>query len=1247
MKKVFLMAMTLIVCLISFGAELKDKSTSTTKPLITNGMRMATGLSLSPQHAIPSPIDISSSTLNQGNEISNVVPRIFNSLIKRGNHADKDNEGEVIDDNGIIINPPAGQVKYYKRSGKSYYYDANWNFYQGNQNGHVEIVETGDGEIYVKDILAYYAKNSWVKGTKVGNIITIPVGQPLTFDTEYSLTLHLGWGTTENNWAMLDTQNITFNVNDDVITLQGSDADTYIGSFWGGGYNSFSGWGDYNTVWTLDPSYTPASRELVVPPSGLDVANWYCEGTFYQGENFVRSISVALDDNDIYLKGVFTSFPDSWIKGVIDGNTVTFAKNQFLGYMKDGTPIWAAGYDSNGLTDIVFTYDSEANEYDSQTILLSNSSDDQVIYEEAFSDFVFMPKKPEAIFIDDLPYLNNFDTRAKQRCFTVIDSNSDASTWTAGIHSATGTGMFYYSYNTNNNGDDWLISPAIMLEAGKHYRFSLNAWAQNRNNEECLEVMLGHDINAETMTQTIVEPTNINQSVFLSVEEEAQLLENNDFTVEKSGYYYFGIHAISEKDRYFLYVDNFNVGMATTGSSPAPAANVSVTQETGELAAIVNFTAPSTTIDGSPITENLTKINLYRDGGLVASIANVAPGTQQSILDNNDLSMGPHDYHVVAMSNDSEGASSDTVRAFIVLPQSIPVVYDFTTQDFNQSLIIDANGDGRTWSQSATDGATYVFGRINADEYIVMQPAHLQAGISYSITVNACSSGTNMPESIEVLMGKNATIDGLDMVAMETTQVATAENQYQDFTCDINMAETGDYFIALHCVSTINDGFRLNVKKVIVSKNASTNGPGAPTIAVQPNPEGKTQATITVTAPTLRIDSIELTQNMSKIDILRDDNVVYTEFNVQPGASITFTDTTATKGNHTYYAIPYDANGDPGASSEKVTLYVGQDLPKAIYDVRYADNGDGYTLMWDKVDSVGRNNGYVNPALVDYVISANKVSVIAGIEYDDVGDEMGRVRDDDHFTFAGINTDEGEQHLVPYYVRTENIAGSTKDYQKYIITGAPYQLPVAESFKDRTVHMIWDYSDATGIGASSDASDGDGNAAQVGPSGTYGIAKFETGKINFAITANPVLTFDLKKGLTNENELTVYAVMPNGSTIDIQTVTIPANYAKQVVSLNIEALKKARFARIGFTVNFAFPALNHYVLIDNIKIEDNGIVGDVNGDGECTASDVTALYNAILYNDFSKIVNGDQNGDGEITASDVTAVYNIILGIQQ
>ncbi len=69
-------------------------------------------------------------------------------------------------------------------------------------------------------------------------------------------------------------------------------------------------------------------------------------------------------------------------------------------------------------------------------------------------------------------------------------------------------------------------------------------------------------------------------------------------------------------------------------------------------------------------------------------------------------------------------------------------------------------------------------------------------------------------------------------------------------------------------------------------------------------------------------------------------------------------------------------------------------------------------------------------------------------------------------------------------------------------------------------------------------------------------------------------------------------------------------------------------------------------LAKNVEIAKISTVvpGDVNGDGNVTAGDVTALYNYLLNNDDSAIVNGDQNGDGNITAADVTIVYNIMLG---
>ena len=62
------------------------------------------------------------------------------------------------------------------------------------------------------------------------------------------------------------------------------------------------------------------------------------------------------------------------------------------------------------------------------------------------------------------------------------------------------------------------------------------------------------------------------------------------------------------------------------------------------------------------------------------------------------------------------------------------------------------------------------------------------------------------------------------------------------------------------------------------------------------------------------------------------------------------------------------------------------------------------------------------------------------------------------------------------------------------------------------------------------------------------------------------------------------------------------------------------------------------------KYHEVEVTGDVNGDGQVTAADVTALYNLLLNGDNSMVINGDVNADGNITSGDVTAVYNILLG---
>ena len=68
---------------------------------------------------------------------------------------------------------------------------------------------------------------------------------------------------------------------------------------------------------------------------------------------------------------------------------------------------------------------------------------------------------------------------------------------------------------------------------------------------------------------------------------------------------------------------------------------------------------------------------------------------------------------------------------------------------------------------------------------------------------------------------------------------------------------------------------------------------------------------------------------------------------------------------------------------------------------------------------------------------------------------------------------------------------------------------------------------------------------------------------------------------------------------------------------------------------------------DHVEIKRGARHGDVNGDGDITAADVTALYDWLLNNDNTQLKYGDQNGDGDITAADVTEVYDVLLGSNQ
>lgn len=118
--------------------------------------------------------------------------------------------------------------------------------------------------------------------------------------------------------------------------------------------------------------------------------------------------------------------------------------------------------------------------------------------------------------------------------------------------------------------------------------------------------------------------------------------------------------------------------------------------------------------------------------------------------------------------------------------------------------------------------------------------------------------------------------------------------------------------------------------------------------------------------------------------------------------------------------------------------------------------------------------------------------------------------------------------------------------------------------------------------------------------------------------------------LTN-GEDTYTAQVADGEEFAFENVDYTKTYS---LSLNDEMIAEG----------LAFEDITKDIYVEVVVDGSEPVAGDVNGDGEVTASDVTTLYNYLLNNDSNNLVNGDQNADGDITAADITFVYNILLG---
>lgn len=149
-------------------------------------------------------------------------------------------------------------------------------------------------------------------------------------------------------------------------------------------------------------------KEFTQAPEGLETETYtFMSFSYYTLSEVKHDVEVGFDGNDVYLKGLFAQAPDVWFKGVIEGDKVTFAKDQYVGSIEafdayDGSSLgfmdcWLEyTVDSDSYTDLVLEYNKETGAMtDVEDGILFLAIDDDFNALDAFHGVLLTPISAE------------------------------------------------------------------------------------------------------------------------------------------------------------------------------------------------------------------------------------------------------------------------------------------------------------------------------------------------------------------------------------------------------------------------------------------------------------------------------------------------------------------------------------------------------------------------------------------------------------------------------------------------------------------------------------------------------------------------------------------------------------------------------------------------------------------------------------------------------------------------------------
>lgn len=440
----------------------------------------------------------------------------------------------------------------------------------------------------------------------------------------------------------------------------------------------------------------------------------------------------------------------------------------------------------------------------------------------------------------------------------------------------------------------------------------------------------------------------------------------------------------------------------------------------------------------------------------------------------------------------------------------IPFTDDFGPHNhLSDFVIIDANADGEKWHLNTTWN---IFGgdrsleemRMTtysaADDWLLTPSLHLEAGMTYAIAFDVHCGDYRYPETMEVWLGNDATVTAMTTEVMPAFNIANYS--YEGYSKEFAVEATGEYRLGLHAISPAGSS-DIFVDNLSVKLSVLPEAPAAVSaLTVTPDATGARSVELTFIAPSATVAGQPLS-SLTRIDILRNRQVIGSIQQPEVGALLSYTDKSAPNGMNSYSVIAYN-NAGKGLRADAEAVYVGVDVPQAPVGARIVDNGQSITISWEPVGTVGSHGMVVDPSRVIYSVS----------EYDFAGDVGNRLYYGNETSVTlPFNSSVGMPDMAKWAIKAHSDAGESDVTTVRMSVGRSYRLPYAEGFSQGTRRtLIWtEQSGYRSFNISTEAcADGDGGSILFVPYADGDESTFCLGRISLLGAANPMLTFSYR-----------------------------------------------------------------------------------------------------------------------------------------